>query len=100
MYLAVHLGRDADPARLGQALEPRGDVDTVSIEALPLNAHVAQVRTDAELHPSVRGQPGVASREHPLDLDCALDGVQGGGEPVKSTSRPRWSPTRPSISWR
>src|SRR6267378_4462612 len=39
--------RDADPARFGETLQPRGDVDSIAVDLLAFDHHVAQVHADA-----------------------------------------------------
>jgi hypothetical protein len=46
--LIVDVARDADTARLGEALEARRDVDAVAVDVVVLDDHVAEVDADAE----------------------------------------------------
>ena len=50
--LVAHRRRDADAARLGQRLEPRGDIDAVAEDVAVLDDHVAEIDADAELDAS------------------------------------------------
>ena len=43
-HLLVHRGRDADPPRLRQTFQPRGDVHAVAVDPLALDPHVAAVQ--------------------------------------------------------
>ena len=45
----VHPRRDADAARLGQAFEPRRDIDAVAKDVAVLDDDVAEIDADAEL---------------------------------------------------
>src|SRR4029079_5464838 len=66
--LVVDARRDIDAAGLGDALEPRGDVDSVAEQVIAFHHHVAEVHSDAELHPLVLGQRIVARLQRVLDL--------------------------------
>ena len=72
--------RDAGAAGLGQPLQPRRDVHPVAVDPLALDADLAQVHADAELHRAALGHGGVARLEDPLDLGGRLHGIGGGGE--------------------
>ena len=85
LELSLHLVveyviRDADPARLGEPFQARGDVHAVAVEAISLDPHVAQVDADPELHLPPVGDRGVAGLDDALDLGCALHGVECGRE--------------------
>src|SRR5713101_8753401 len=80
----MHLAGDADPARFGETLEARGDVDAVAVDLLAIHHHVAEVDADAELHPALRRQLLVFGLERGLDLDRALDRIHDAGELSKN----------------
>jgi hypothetical protein len=66
----------ADRARLGDALQSRGDVDAVAHEvAVALFDDVAQMNADAEVDALVRGHARVADGHGVLDFDCAAHRV-------------------------
>jgi hypothetical protein len=46
--LITHSLRDTHATGFGEALEPRGDIDTVAIDTRVLGQHLAQVHADAE----------------------------------------------------
>ena len=46
--LAIDIARDADPARLGERLEPRRQIDAVAIEVAALDDHIAEIDADAQ----------------------------------------------------
>jgi hypothetical protein len=73
--LLVDRGGDADRARLGQALQPGGEVDAVAQDVLAVDHHVAEMDADPQLQPLVRGAPGLVPGDGALDLDRGLDGV-------------------------
>ncbi len=54
---------DADAARLGQALQARGDVDAVAVDVAAVLDDVAEVDADAEGDAPALGQRGVARAE-------------------------------------
>jgi hypothetical protein len=62
--LVVHDARDADAARLGQALQPRGDINPVSEDVVFFDDHVAEVNADAEPDPPLLGHLRLTV-EHP-----------------------------------
>ena len=71
---------DHDAAGLGQALQPRRDVDAVAVNVVALDDDVAEVDADPEL-----GCAGPRPDRHcaghvSLDLDRALHGVDYAGE--------------------
>ena len=58
-------------ARLGQLLQPRGDIDAIAIDIAVHQHHIAQIDPDAE-HQALRlGQSGIARGHSLLDLCCA-----------------------------
>lgn len=63
------------PPGLGDALQPRRDVDPVAVDARVVVDDVPQVDADAEQHAAGLGDVGVARRHHRLDLDRALGGA-------------------------
>ena len=75
------LAGDADAARLGQRLQPRGDVDAVAVDVVALDDDVAEIDADAEddaLGPPAA--PALRRGHRLLDRDGALDGVDDAGE--------------------
>ena len=46
--LVVDAAGDADAARLGQALQPRRDIDAVAVEVVALDDDVAEIDADAQ----------------------------------------------------
>jgi hypothetical protein len=71
--LVVHDARDADPARLGDPLQPRRDVDAVAVNVAVFDDHIARVDADAELDALVLGGCIVPRRHLPLQRDGAGD---------------------------
>ena len=54
----MDLGRQQDPARLGEALQARGDVDAVAVDrAVGLLDDVAEIDADAIAHAAILGDP-------------------------------------------
>jgi hypothetical protein len=71
-HLVVHGTRDEHAAGIGQRLQPRRDVDAVTVDPGLVVDDVAQVDTDAKEHPAVLGDVLVPRRHDPLDVDRAL----------------------------
>ena len=53
-------------ARLGDAFEPRRDVDAIAVDVAVFDNDVAKVHTDPEGDPSVLWCPGIAASHLPL----------------------------------
>jgi len=71
--LIVHEARDADPARIGDALQSRGDVDAVAVNIAVFDDYIARVDADAELDALVLGGCIIPCRHPPLQRDGAVD---------------------------
>ena len=71
---------DADPAGIGEGLEPGGDVDPVAVDPVLLLDHVPQVDPDAEQHLPVLGQLCVARLQLLLHRHRALHRIHHAGE--------------------
>ena len=67
--LVAQASRDADSARLGESLQPGGDVDRVAEDALALGAHLARVRAEAQAQPALLGKVGGRSLAAALDRE-------------------------------
>ena len=65
----AHRARHRDPAGLGDAFDPRRDIDPVAENVVALDDHVAEIDADAELDPPVLGNVGVAVAHLALDFD-------------------------------
>src|SRR5262249_54777585 len=79
-YRVAHTAGDADAARLGQALEPRGEGDAVAENVLLVVDHVAEVDADAVFDASGLRHAGVTLAHAALNLDRAAHGVDHRGE--------------------
>ena len=75
--LVVHVAGDADPARLGQGLQPRGDVHPVAEDVAGLVDDVADVDADAEADAFGLGDGRLPLGHAALDRDRAGDRVDG-----------------------
>src|SRR4051794_25829940 len=78
--LLTHPTRDADPTRLGQALQPGGDVDAVAVDVVVLDDDVAGVDADAEADLLVLGDARLALGHAALDGDGTGDRVDDAAE--------------------
>src|ERR1700678_1009727 len=75
-HLAVGVFRQTDRTRLGDAFQPRGDIDAVAHQiAVGLLDDVAEMNADAEYDAPLRRQAGVALDHAVLDFDRAAYGV-------------------------
>jgi hypothetical protein len=72
--------RDADAAGVGEALQPRRDVDPITVDLIALDNHVAEVDADPELHPALRWQLRVLSFERGLNIHRAIHRLDHAGE--------------------
>jgi len=79
-YLFVDGARDANAAGVGETLQPRRDVDPVTVDLIALDHHVAEVDADAELHPALRRQLRVFSAERGLNIHRAVHRLDHAGE--------------------
>jgi hypothetical protein len=73
-------GGDAHAARLGQRLQARSDINSVAIDVVALNHHVAQIKLDAQDDPSILGQVSIGRFHGLLQLDSTFDSVYCAGE--------------------
>ena len=79
--LPIGLLGETNRAGLGDAFQPRGDIDAVAHQvAVGLLDDVAQMNADAELDASLGRQAGVAFDHAVLHLDCAAHGVDHAAE--------------------
>src|SRR6266550_992224 len=62
--LVVDDAGDADPVKLGDPLQPRGDVDAVAVNVAVFDDHITRVDADAELDARVLGG-GIVACCHP-----------------------------------
>ena len=77
--IVAHRLRNRYSAGLGDAFEPRRDVDAVAENIVVVDDHIAKVDADAELDPPVLGDACVADRHVALDV----------GKRIRPRS-PRW----------
>jgi hypothetical protein len=73
--LVRHLAGNADPARIGKLLKPRGDVDPLAVPVSPVDDHLAEIDADAHVDAVVLGEASISLRHCALDVDGALDRV-------------------------
>jgi hypothetical protein len=69
-----HVG-DANTARLSETFEAGRNVDTVAVNILTLNDHVAEVNSDSKEHFLVMGCTILARRHAVLDISGTLNGI-------------------------
>jgi hypothetical protein len=79
-HLIEYLGRDADAAGLGDALQARRDVDGVAIEIVAFHDDVADVDADAKRDALLLRQFGVALGYALLNRGGAFDRVHHASE--------------------
>ena len=78
--LFVNGPRDADAAGVGETFQPRRDIDSVAVDLVAFDHHIAEVDADAEVHPPRRRQPGVLNLERALNIHRAIDRIDHAGE--------------------
>ena len=78
--ILAHRARYRDAAGLGDALDPRRDIDPVAENVGTLDDHVAQVDSDPQLDAAILGHCGVAVAHVALDIDRAIDRADHAGE--------------------
>src|SRR5262249_22295523 len=69
-----------DGARLGDALQPRRDVDAVAVDILAFNDDVAKVDANPEFDAAAFGRGTVALNHARLDGDCTAHGLDRASE--------------------
>src|SRR6202011_45976 len=72
VYLIEHLLCDRDPPRIGQWLDPRGDVHAVAHNVVAAAQDIAQVNANSNLQLSVCRSTQVASGQRLLEFDGAI----------------------------
>ena len=81
LHLAIGVLGQTDRARLGDALQPRGDIDAVAHQiAVALLDDVAEMNADAKLDAALGRQAGVAFDHAVLHFDRAAHGVDDAAE--------------------
>src|SRR6476646_5826893 len=72
--------RDANSSRLGQLFQPSSNIYASPITIVIFRDYIAQIDTDAELHPFSLGYGCVAHPDLVLDLGGAANGLDDTGE--------------------
>ncbi len=78
--ILAHRARHRHPTRLGDAFDPRRDIDPVAENVVALDDHIAEVDTDAKLDPPLLGDRRIAAAHFTLDVDRAIDRADHAGE--------------------
>jgi len=78
--MLVNIAGNAYGSWFGENFHARGHVDAVAIEIVALNDYIAQADADAHHDPLFLRQFGIAPRQRALNLDRALDRVDGAAE--------------------
>ena len=73
--LVVNWLRYADGARLGEALEARGDVDAIAEDIVTVDDDVAEIDADPQLEPAFRRDRIIDSTRRSLHLDGAAQRI-------------------------
>ena len=73
--MVAHNPRDTDATRLGERLQARRDIDTVTKDVVVLDDDVAQIDPDAEPNPALFGHLWLALGHTALDLRGATHGI-------------------------
>ena len=69
-----------DAARIGQSLQPCGNVDAVAMAIVAFDDHVAEIYAHAQVDALAIAQAGVASGHAALQDDCAFDRIDDAAE--------------------
>ena len=80
LHVLLHAARHADPARLGQCLQPGRHVNSVAPHVAAVDDDVAEVDADPKLDALLRRRVGVALDHAALDFDGAADRVHDARE--------------------
>ncbi len=78
--MIAHDPADADPAGIGQPLQPRRDIDAIAEDVVSVDDDVTDVDTDAKLDPLLGGHLGIALGHATLHVDRAADRVDHTGK--------------------
>jgi hypothetical protein len=71
---------DKHSTGIGQDLDPRGDVDTVAIEVVALDDHIAEIDADAQLNAALRRDARVPLGHRLLHLERAAHRIDDAGK--------------------
>src|SRR5262249_52557909 len=71
---------EADPARLGHRLQPRSDVHTIAVEVTVFDDYIAEIQSYTQDDRPVLWQRRVCLLHPILDIDCALNRINGARE--------------------
>jgi hypothetical protein len=71
---------DEHPAGIGQGFDPCRDVNTVAVEIVSLDDHVAEIDADAQLDAALRRDTRVPLGHHLLHLDRAAHRIDNAGK--------------------
>lgn len=78
--LPIGIVRQADAARLGNALKPSGNIYAVAENVVVIKNDVTDVNTDAKFDPLILRHTGVLFGNAALDLNCTARSIDGAGE--------------------
>jgi hypothetical protein len=90
---------DANPAGLGERLEPRGDVDAVAVDVVALDNDIAEIDADAQhdrggaLFGSGGNAPSAAPASAQFTASITLPNSTMVPSPISFTMRPLWAAT-------
>src|SRR5262249_58140423 len=79
-HLAVGIVGDANAARLGNAFQPRSNIDAVAEDVVVLDHDVADVNADPQFDAALRRHARVALSHATLDVDGAARGIDRAAE--------------------
>ena len=78
--LIAHDPADADPARIGQRLQPRGDIDAIAEDVVAVDDDVADIDADAKVESLIGCNACVALRHAALHVDRAAHRIDDARE--------------------
>src|SRR5690348_15764912 len=75
MDLVAYYSSNADAARIGQCLQPRGNVDAITINVAAVDDHGTAIDADPQGNTTVLGCLGIAVDHRPLHLNGTAHGI-------------------------
>src|SRR5262249_54992231 len=79
-HLIANIAADADPSRLRQGFQARGDVDAVAIDVFVIDDDVRHVQANARLATPLWRNLHIALGHFPLDIDSTAYAVDDTGK--------------------
>src|ERR1051326_3722096 len=78
--LLVDRLRNANPVRLGQSFEARGDIDPVAVNVFGLGDDITEIDADTQADALILGDTAIAAAHAALSLQRAEQDLSDGGD--------------------